>query len=92
MIGQEIHQKLQVERIKLQICQFQTKSDINWKSYHYTRKWMASLESKNTNLKIELKTMVLRKIKLKNKMKPIPKPELLKPPNFTTGQCLIYVI
>ena len=37
----------------MQTCQSQMKLDINWKCYHYTRKWMATLESKNTKLKTE---------------------------------------
>ena len=45
-IGPEIHKKLWVEQTKSQICQSQTKSNINWKCYHYTRKWMAFIESK----------------------------------------------
>ena len=47
-----------VEQTKLQICQSQTKLDIDWKCYHYTGKWMAFLESKDTKLKTKLKTVV----------------------------------
>ena len=60
-----MHKKLRVEQTKLQICQSQTKSDINWKCYHYTRKWMAFIESKNTKLKTELKTLILGEKKKK---------------------------
>ena len=56
----EIDKKLRVEWTKLQICQSQTKSDINRNGYHYTRKWMASTESKNTNWKTKSKTVVSR--------------------------------
>ena len=47
----KIHEKLQVKQTKLQICQSQAKSDIDWKCFHYVRKWMASLDSKNIKLK-----------------------------------------
>ena len=47
------------ERTKLQVCQSQMTSDINGKCYHYTRKWIASLESKN-KLKTELETTISR--------------------------------
>ena len=68
-IGPEIHEKLQVEQTKLQICQSQTKSDINWKCHHYTRKWMASLESKSSKLKTESETAVSwKKSILKHKL------------------------
>ena len=50
-IGPEIHEKLWVEKTKLQICQSQKKSDIDRKFYYYTRKWIVSFESKNTQLK-----------------------------------------
>ena len=50
LIGPEIHEKLCVERTKLQIRQSWTKSDIDWKCYHYARKWIAFLEIKNTKL------------------------------------------
>ena len=40
-----------VNWIKLEICQSQMKSYIDWKCYHYTGKSMASLENKNTKLK-----------------------------------------
>ena len=37
-IRPEIHKKLRVEWTKLQICQSQTKLDMDSKCYHYTRK------------------------------------------------------
>ena len=54
----EIQEKLRVKWPKLQICHSQMKSDIDWKCYYYTRKWMASLESRNTKLKTESETAV----------------------------------
>ena len=62
LIGPEIHAKLRVEQTKLQICQSQTESDINWKCYHYIRKRMDFLESKNTKSKTKTKKKKKKRI------------------------------
>ena len=51
-IGPKIPEKLRVKQTKFQICQSQTKSDINWK-YYWARKWIPSFEIKNSKLKTE---------------------------------------